>query len=428
MSDLLHRLPRTLVAYPGTGMFAQQVARTFEEDGTLAAFATTFAYRPDGALGRVIARLPDDLRRRLEREFTRRVVTEVAPDQLRTMAGLELCRTTLTRMGASAVVVDRVWDAMCHNFDRWVAGQIDRETRAVYAYEYTALATFERARVLGIACLLDLPSLHSRWSEEIGRRELQQFPHLSGGHDSYFARKYPLRQARRDAEVAAADVLIANSRLTMRSHVAHGADASRFVVVPLAMPEPICVDRLSCRATTPPLRVAWAGNFSVRKGAHYFLQAWRALAPAGHAVADVYGSILLPGEAVRGVEAMTFHGALPRSVLLDRLEQADVLVMPSLADGFGLVIGEALSRGVPVIVSDQTGAADIVENGRNGFVIPAADADAIRHALAWCLDARTDLARMRHAALDTARCWQWSDYRRALADALRRAFARRSAA
>lgn len=426
MSGHVANLPPTLVAYPGTGHFAQQVARTFFDADALQAFATTFAHREDDRMSRILARVPSRFSNRVTRELQRRAITEVPSDKVLTAPGWEVCRTVLSRLGAGPILVDRAWDRMAHHFDTWVASLLNEGLEAVYAYEYTALAAFTKARHNGQVRILDLPSLDSRAFEEVRRRELERFPELATPARAYFDRRYPERQARRDAEISAADIIVANSRLTMASHVKAGADPARFVVVPLAMPVPVGEDELVRTSKNAPLRVAWAGRFSLGKGAHYFLDAWRMIAAHRHSRVDVYGGVDLPARMIAPAPAsLTFHGAIPQSELLMRLGASDVLVMPSLSDGFGMVVTEALSRGVPVIVSDGAGASDLIDPGRNGFVISAGDASAIADVLGWCFDNRAALADMRHGALASARAWQWSDYRRTLHERLRDALAAR---
>jgi glycosyltransferase involved in cell wall biosynthesis len=62
-------------------------------------------------------------------------------------------------------------------------------------------------------------------------------------------------------------------------------------------------------------------------------------------------------------------------------EWADVLLLPSVSDTFGLVVLEAMSYGVPVITTHNTGGADVVIEGQNGFVVPAMRPDQIAQKL-----------------------------------------------
>ncbi len=407
---------RTVVAYPGGG-FAQQVALAFQERGQLQAFVTTLAHRPDGMLAQVLSRLPGGPARQLAEELSRRSVF-LDPGLVATQPLWEILRIAASRLRASPVLVDALWDHLSHAFDATVARRHAPLAEAVYAYEYTALASFERAREIGIRTLLDLPSMNSRAYEALQREERWRFPELRSRHNRYFDRRFEARQARRDREVELADLIVTNSNLNMRSHVAAGADPSKFVVVPLAAPPAIAAIE---RRFEPdkPLAVLWAGAFSLRKGAHILLEALRGLRNRGAITVAVYGAQLLPASALNpAAEGVSFHRSLPQARLFEMFETADVLVFPTLSDGFGLVVGEAFARGLPVITTDQAGAADLVKPGVNGLVIPAGEASQVRTALEWCLDNRAALHAMRFAALDTARRWQWSDYRPALMDAI----------
>jgi glycosyltransferase involved in cell wall biosynthesis len=85
-----------------------------------------------------------------------------------------------------------------------------------------------------------------------------------------------------------------------------------------------------------------------------------------------------------------------------------------LCDGFGLVVSEALAHGLPVITTDQVGAADLLEEGVSGFVLPAGDVDALAARLEWCVTHPAELRAMRAAALQAARARTWEVYRHEL--------------
>jgi glycosyltransferase involved in cell wall biosynthesis len=307
---------------------------------------------------------------------------------------------------------------MSHSFDALVARRYVPYAQAVQAFEYTALASFERAKAEGLATILHLPSLDSLHFETIQRREKGLWPELVGKHDGYFDRKFARRYERRCREIALADVVIANSSLTARSHVAAGADPAKVFAVPLAAP-PVTSEVVDeAGFMEGPLAVMWAGTFSLRKGAHYLIEAWRRLAAGDKARLDVYGSPQVPPRLGAATpDTVTFHGSVPKAVLFEAYRSADVLVFPTLSDGFGLVVTEAMAHGLPVITTDEAGAADLVSPD-NGLIVPAADPRALADALQWCLDNRKRLHAMRFHALETARRRQWPDFRRDLIVAL----------
>jgi glycosyltransferase involved in cell wall biosynthesis len=409
---------RTVLGYPGNMADAQNSARALLEAGALEAYVTTFAYRRDGWLASALARLPADCGKGLARQLARRSVDQLPAHLVHGHPRWELARMVAVKAGASLVTIDRIWDRLSHSFDRFLARRYVPRTEAVAAYEYTALETFTRAKRRGVARILLLPSLDSRKFEDIQRHEKSAWPELVGRHDAYFDARFERRYARRCAEIALADVVITNSRRTARSHIEAGADADKVFSVPLAAPPFIAESDIRQRRHDEPLKVLWAGPFSLRKGAHYLLQAWQGLGPQTQAHLNVYGAIAVPDRALATVTgSVKVHGSVPQSELFKAYASADILVFPTLSDGFGMVVAEAMAHGLPVITTDQAGAADLVTPD-NGIIVPAGNARALADALGWCLDNRARLAEMRLNALDTARRRQWSDFRRDLIKAV----------
>ncbi len=84
---------------------------------------------------------------------------------------------------------------------------------------------------------------------------------------------------------------------------------------------------------------------------------------------------------------------------------ADIFVLPSRHDGWGVVVNEALGAGLPIIVSDRVGARDLVENGRNGFITNAGDVDSLANALLKL--ARSGALRESFGRSSAERSAQW---------------------
>jgi glycosyltransferase involved in cell wall biosynthesis len=78
-------------------------------------------------------------------------------------------------------------------------------------------------------------------------------------------------------------------------------------------------------------------------------------------------------------ERVTLHGAIARPQAA--LAQMDLLVLPSEAEGFGLVLIEAMASGVPVVATDVPGICDVVRNGKTGLLVPVASPGALAHAI-----------------------------------------------
>jgi glycosyltransferase involved in cell wall biosynthesis len=97
------------------------------------------------------------------------------------------------------------------------------------------------------------------------------------------------------------------------------------------------------------------------------------------------------------------------------MSRRDVLVLPSLHEGFGLVIGEAMAHGLVVIATPHTAAPDLIDDGIDGFIVPIRSASAIAEKLELLLQDPARLREMKLAARRKAAAHGWEVYRRGLA-------------
>lgn len=409
------------IFHPMVAPFVQQAARALHEAGQLDSYITSIRYAPDSAAQRAAFAAGRLVGLDLEREFRRRTVSAVPAEKVVSRPWGELLRVATARADRDGRLTDFVWERTEQAFDAAVARRLHPGLTGLYAFEYSSLAAITRANALGIRVAYDMPAPEPRFVQAILDREAAKFPELITPWHQWTADREEGRIARRHAEFTRANLVIAASQFTRNSFAPAGLDVGKVRVVPYGAP-PV-VERelaLSGGTTSGPLELVWAGTFSVRKGAHYLLDAWRTHALGRHARLRVYGSVPLPDRIVRPVpEGIEFAGAVPHSELMAALHRADALFFPTLCDGFGMVVTEAWSRGVPVITTTAAGAADLLRANENGMLIPAANADAIAQGIEWCLAHRAELRAMREPSLRTAAGWQWSDYRARLATVLR---------
>ena len=109
---------------------------------------------------------------------------------------------------------------------------------------------------------------------------------------------------------------------------------------------------------------------------------------------------------------------LDDAALADLLGRADLFVMPSLIEGFGLVYIEALSLGTPILYTDESGPADFCTSGVQGFKVPLSDAEAIRDVLAAAAAEPRRLRAMRPACAAAAAGLSWAAFREGVSRAI----------
>jgi glycosyltransferase involved in cell wall biosynthesis len=118
-------------------------------------------------------------------------------------------------------------------------------------------------------------------------------------------------------------------------------------------------------------------------------------------------------------DAVRFLGFRNQSELPALYDLCDVFALPSRFEPWGLVVNEAMNAGRPVIVSDRVGAAaDLVEDGVNGFVYPSGDVDALASGLRQMLESPALLAKMGAGSLERITSWDFDADRRGLVEAL----------
>ena len=408
-----------LLFHPSVAPFVQQAARALYEAGQLEQFVTTVRDDPSSARQRLFCALGRMMGTDLRSQFRRRAVTEIPAHCVKSHPWGELLRLATGRLDRDGRLTDMIWERTEIGFDRRVARKLHRGLTGVYGYEHSSLATFLQARSLGLRVIYDVPAPESEFVHELLGRELDRFPEMRTAYHRHTAIREERRLARRRAEWKCADVIIAASQFTRDSYVQAGLDVTRVRIIPYGAPPPVTSAVAPTPNNTAPLTFLWAGTFSIRKGAHYLLEAWRAGRFGQHARLLVFGTVMLPDRITKPLpEGVEFRGSVPRAELMEFYHRRDALVFPTLCDGFGMVVTESWSQGLPVITTHNAGAADLIKPGKNGLLIEPASVDALVGALDWCTSHREELCAMRTEALATATAWQWQDYRQALRDVI----------
>ena len=169
------------------------------------------------------------------------------------------------------------------------------------------------------------------------------------------------------------------------------------------IPYGVRLDRFT--RTQPPPRdsfeALFAGQVSVRKGIPYLLQAFARLKhPKKHltvvgAIQDDIRNLL----ATLPTENVVFTGSLPQAQLAEKMSASHLLVLPSVEEGLALVQGQAMACGCPVLATTATGAEDLFTDGREGYIVPDRNVDALSERMQQIADDPALQQRLSEAAL-----------------------------
>jgi glycosyltransferase involved in cell wall biosynthesis len=386
---------RVLIAHPGR-QYSHQAALALLEAGYLDCYASGIPVSKDqfGAAGR-----------RMLAKYSVYDEVEIPVHQTKVNMITPITNRLLARRVPEYISGPLIYESL-RMFDRWIARLIaHRPIDAVIAYENSAIHTFEAAKRSGAACILDAASLHRLDADRLIEDGLPRRYKEGVNH-------------RKDIEVGLADCILTTSEFaaaSYRSHVSSNVAVKAIMLgVDIERFRPP-VRRNDRRSELDPVTFVFVGTAGRRKGFDVLLGALERLLAerlpvrlmvAGH----VDRSIIEGRKVVR--EAISEVGMVGQGELASLLGKAHCLVLPSRLDSFGMVVPEAMACGLPVIVSEMVGAKQLVEEGRNGFIVPAEDVSALAAKMRWLIQNRTMLAGMSSAARAAAEGARWANYRR----------------
>ncbi len=409
-----------LFAHPTGNANVRHAALGLFRAGLLDEFWTCLDFRAPALVERLLPqRVVGQLRRRrYPDELASTIHTRPMHEMIR-LAAPKLGLRGLARHETGPFSVDAVY----RELDRQVARRIrSGKFRAVYSYEDGAEYTFREARRQGACTFYDLPIGYWRAAREILLDEAQRQPEwagtLSGNSDS------EEKNARKDAELAMADVVFVASGYTRRTLAKAPEFKGTVVVVPYGSPQLENAPATTARdKKSEKLRVLFVGSLGQRKGLSYLFDACRSLGSAVELT--VIGQKPAEPCAVldRELRSVRWIASCPHGQVLEEMAAHDVFVFPSLFEGFGLVLLEAMAMGLPIITTAHTAGPDLVREGIDGYIVPIRDAPAIAARLAT-LQAEPERRReMSDQARRRSRAFTWDEYEQTLSACVSQAMA-----
>ncbi|HUH81170.1 MAG TPA: glycosyltransferase family 4 protein [Solirubrobacteraceae bacterium] len=291
----------------------------------------------------------------------------------------------------------------------------------VHTWPLAGLETLRTARELGLPTVVERPNAHTRFAYGAVQEECLR---LGVELPSNQEHSYNVTRLRREElEYELGDYLLCPSDFVVRTFLDQGFAPEKLlrhvygydphVYHPAARP-----DRGS-----QGLRALFVGVCAVRKGLHYALEAWL------RSPACETGTFRIAGEFLPAYEdrlaEMLAHPSVEvlghRNDVPELMRDSDILLLPSIEEGFGLVCVEAMACGCVPVVSNA--CTELCVDGRNAFVHEVADVEAIAAQLTTLESDRERLAALREACLADAPELTWRAAGTRLLDAYEQAIA-----
>jgi hypothetical protein len=408
---------KLLLSHPTANANVRAAAKGFLDADILMEFHTSIASFPGSILDKLSSLGPlAEIRRRsfipeLE-AYTKSSPWKEAGRLISSKAGF----SSLIQHEKGLLSIDEVYKSL----DKRVASQLKelskRNLSAVYAYEDCAEASFIEGKRLGKKCFYDLPIGYWRAAKDLLSKEIDRWPEWAATFTGFGDSAQKLE--RKDNELRLADKIFVASQFTARTLEYYPGTLGEIQIIPYGFP-PVTDRKQYGASGNKVLKLLFVGGLSQRKGIADLFAAVEKLSP--HIELTVVGRKTPNYCAVldRELAKHKWIPSLPHAEILTLMQQHDVLVFPSLFEGFGLVITEAMAQGTPVITTDRTAGPDIITDDQNGWLIEAGSTEALTEAIEKLLANPEKVRQAGREALETARKRPWEVYGNELAAAIR---------
>ncbi len=199
------------------------------------------------------------------------------------------------------------------------------------------------------------------------------------------------------------DVFIVPSHFVERGLAEFDVDNSKCYMVPYAVGD----SWLELHNRPTKGRILFVGTAELRKGIHILGMAAQKLSSRNYEF-RVAGGVSDVVRQHQLTQKLNFLGRVPRAGIQQEYVQADIFVLPSLAEGSAEVTYEALAAGLPVITTEAAGS--VVRDGVEGFIIPEKDPEALANRIEELVENRELRDCMATAARERAKDYTWDKY------------------
>lgn len=264
--------------------------------------------------------------------------------------------------------------------------------------------------------VLNYPTVHHNYLKKSDAEESEREPAFASMLPDWSAVPAWV-ETHLDAECDLANRILVGSSFARDSFIGEGIPADKLTVVPYGVELSLFSPQSAGIHAGDDFRVLFVGQIGQRKGISYLLKAYDRFRGNGTSLTLV-GNFCGSEEPLMRYRKIFQHiPNVPRARLADIYRRADVFVFPTLIEGLGLVVLEAMASGLPVIVTPN-GPGDIVRDGIDGFVIPIRDVDAIVDRLEYLRANPQVRNEMGRNARERALTFTWDAYQARVIEAL----------
>ena len=283
----------------------------------------------------------------------------------------------------------------------------DRKSQVLHSYEDGCSFSFVRAKELGMQCSYELPIAHWATARRLLAEEAERYPEWEPTLES--TREPEEKLFRKEEELRLADRITCPSQFVLNSIPLEVRQKTLCQISPFGSPpcEPVDFKRPK---KNDILKLLFVGSMSQRKGLADLFEAMKLL--KGKPISlSILGQPSMPKEFYRKKFAdFNYYPPSSNSKVREIMRMHDALILPSVVEGRALVQQEALSCGVPIIVTPNAGGEDLIDEGNTGYLVPIRSPERVAEKVLCLLDSRESLVDKAEYCMKKAKAYSWSSY------------------
>ncbi|MGZ3862879.1 MAG: glycosyltransferase family 4 protein [Bacteroidia bacterium] len=301
------------------------------------------------------------------------------------------------------------WDMA---YDKYMSGRMKNYSAEFFwGFQGSCYESLMAAKNAGKTTICELSTAHVTVAKRILQEECDMHPEWA---ESISNLHFPAEfEKRLEQEPFRADYVFAASEFTKQTLLEAGVEERKVIKLPLgADVSKIKFTQKKDDFQNRPLKLLYAGTVTQRKGIKYLLETMEKF-PRKDVELHIIGNVFGAREAFEKYKSnYIYHGPVSQQELFERYTEYDALVLPTVFEGFALVIIEAMAAGLPVITTPNCIGPDIIEEDRNGYLVPVRDVQKLTEAISK-LRGKTgaEFLAMSENARRSAQYFTWENHK-----------------
>ncbi|PNH94610.1 glycosyltransferase family 4 protein [Vibrio diazotrophicus] len=299
-------------------------------------------------------------------------------------------------------------DKLQHHMHVSFSTRVVRVSKSYTNNMIIGMSSFMKEAILGSEGIMvvDHGSLHIETEKKLLKRECAKFGFKESGNW-----KHDWMIDRMKFEFEHADYIFCCSDLAKETMISNGVKPNKIFSNPLGVD--LSMFSYKRCISERKFRFLHVSNMGPIKGLQYFIPAFKQIESS-----DIELWLVGPrpnetilNEMIDSDSRIIYLGYKPESELASIYSECDVFVHPSIADGWAMTVLQSMAVGTPAIVSDMTGAKQIINHGQNGWIVPHADQASLFELMYYLTTKKADLINTGKNAHDSVQDnFTWDAY------------------